>query len=203
MAFFDEHGELEHGRNRGFATAGYIESKPPASSLRGVLDSLVQGSLVDLFAACSVAVAPQARQLRGVVPTLADMSAVIGFKILGPAEQVGRLALSLPTAVLERMPLTAGGALKGDWARELTNQLIGRLKNRLLQFDVRLQVGVSTLIDSSKLAHQLAMSLDTRVYVARTLRGEVVVAIAGLPDDSELVYVGAKKAGSEGDAILF
>lgn len=189
---------------RKFPTAAHIESSlPPASGVRGALDSLVQGSLVELFAAYSVAVAPLPRQLRMVATTLPDISAAISFTQLGTSGQAGRLTLSVPTPVLDRMPLSAGGALKSDWARELTNQLMGRIKNRLLQFNVRLQVGVSTLIDSASLSHQLGNLLETRVYAGRTLRGEIVVTIDGLPDDSELVYVGTNKAGSEGDAILF
>jgi len=171
--------------------------------VRGALDSLVQGSLVDLFAAYSVAVAPLPRQLRMVATTLPDISAAMGFTVLGTTGRKGRITLSVPTSVLDRMPLSAGGALKADWTRELTNQLMGRIKNRLLQFNVRLQVGVSTLIDSKNLAHQLATALDTRVYAARTLRGEAVVTIDGLPEDSELVYVGNNNQASEGDTILF
>ena len=178
-------------------------SLPPASGVRGALDSLVQGSLVELFAAYSVAVAPLPRQTRRTALTLPDISAAIGFSNLAQGAQAGRLTLSLPTPVLDRMPLSAGGALKTDWARELANQLMGRIKNRLLQFNVRLQIGVSTLVDSATLGHQLETSLDTRVYAGRTLRGEAVVTIEGLPEDSDLCYVGTNKTASEGDAILF
>jgi hypothetical protein len=188
---------------RKFQVAAAESSRPPSSGLRGALDSLVQGSLVELFAAYSVAVAPLPRLLRHSETTLPDISAAIGFTHLDTTGQVGRLTLSVPTLVLDRMPLSAGGALKNDWARELANQLMGRIKNRLLQFNVRLQVGASTLIDSASLAHQLENSLDTRVYAGRTLRGATVVTIEGLPDDSNLVYVGNRKVGCEGDAILF
>jgi hypothetical protein len=203
MPLFHERSELERYTMRKFPAAFVESSRPPASGVRGALDSLVQGSLVELFAAYSVAVAPLPRQLRMVATTLPDISAAIGFTQLGTTDRAGRLTLSVPTPVLDRMPLSAGGALKSDWARELTNQLMGRIKNRLLQFNVRLQVGVSSLVDSANLAHQLETSLDIRLYAGRTLRGEAVVTIEGLPDDSELVYVGTNKVGSEGDAILF
>jgi hypothetical protein len=206
MAYFHERSGFERHSMRKFpahSIAHLKSSRPPASGVRGALDSLVQGSLVELFAAYSVAVAPQPRQSRLSGLTLPDISAAVGFINLAPGTQAGRLTLSLPAEVLDRMPLSAGGALKNDWARELANQLMGRIKNRLLQFNVRLQVGVSTLADSATLAHQLGTSLDTRVYSGRTLRGEAVVTIEGLPEDSELSYVGSNKVGSEGDAILF
>ena len=182
-------------------TNAYVpSSRPPASGVRGALDALVQGSLVDLFAAYSVAVAPLPRQSRQAAPTLPDISACVGFTLDG---EPGRLTLSLPPLVLDLMPPSAGGTLKSDWARELGNQLMGRVKNRLLQFNVRLQVGVSAIVDSSKLRRQLESSLELRVYNGRTLRGEVVVTAEGLPQESKLVYVGQIAARSEGDAILF
>jgi len=204
MAFFHEHSELERYPLRKFPASASVESsRPPSAGVRGALDSLVQGALVDLFAAYAVAVAPLPRQLRMVATTLPDISAAMAFTVLGTTGRKGRLTLSIPTSVLDRMPLSAGSALKADWTRELTSQLMGRVKNRLLQFNVRLQVGVSTLIDSKNLAHQLATAHDTRVYAARTLRGEAVVTIDGLPEDSELIYVGNNNQASEGDAILF
>ena len=175
-------------------------SRPPASGVRGTLDSLVQGSLVDLFSAYSVALAPLPRQAKQQSLTLPDISAVVPFTRDG---QQGRVSLSLPTRVLELMPASADGSLNSDWARELANQLTGRIKNRLLQFNVRLQVGVSIAIESSKLARQLESVPELRIYRGRSLRGEVLVTLDGMPDDAHLVYVGQVTPRNEGDTILF
>lgn len=175
-------------------------SRPPSTGVRGTLDSLVQGSLVDLFAAYSVAVAPLPRQTRQLVATLPDISAAVGFT--REAEQ-GRLTLSLPARVLELMPPATDRGLASDWARELANQLIGRIKNRLLPFNTRLEVGVSLNVDSNKLTRQLESLASLRIYRGRTLRGEVIVTVQGLPEESQMVYVGQAAVRSEGDMILF
>src|SRR4051812_22346318 len=138
MSYLHERVGFERHPVRKFpaASAAHLQPMmPPASGVRGTLDSLVQGSLVELFAAYAVAVAPLPRQTRHTTPTLPDISAAIPFTNVARGVQ-GRLTLSLPTHVLDRMPASAGGTLKSDWARELTNQLMGRIKNRLLQFNV-------------------------------------------------------------------
>jgi hypothetical protein len=113
-------------------------SSSPASGVRGAIDSLVQGSLVELFAAYGISVAPLPRMAPERVPTVPEVSAAVGFACQGVTGQPGRITLSLPGAVLDRMKNDSGNTLKGDWTRELANQLIGRIKNRLLQFSVRL-----------------------------------------------------------------
>jgi hypothetical protein len=50
---------------------------------------------------------------------------------------------------------------------------------------------------------QLQVSSSSRLYAARTLRAEMLVALEGLPDEAQLAYVGHVKVASEGDAILF
>jgi len=184
-------------------SASAQSSHAPASGVRGAIDSLVQGSLVDLFGAYSVAVAPLPRSSRPWIPTLPDISAAVSFTRQPSGGQPGRLTLSLSGPLLEHMSPHTGGTLKGDWARELANQLMGRIKNRLLPFNVRLQMGVSSMLDSVKLERHLQLARDARVYTARTLRSETVVTIEGLPDDSQLMYIGPVNAAAEGDAILF
>lgn len=183
--------------------ASVQSSHAPASGVRGAIDSLVQGSLVDLFGAYSVAVAPLPRSSRPSIPTLPDVSAAVSFTRQPAGGQPGRLTLSLSSLLLEHMSPNTGGALKGDWARELANQLMGRIKNRLLPFNVRLQLGVSSMLDSVRLERHLQLARDARVYTARTLRSETVVTLEGLPDDSQLMYIGPVNTAAEGDAILF
>lgn len=185
-------------------------SEPPAiartqtSGVRGAVDSLVQSSLVELFAAYNVAVAPLPRVTAGRLPTVPEVSAAISFVRKEDVNLPGRMTLSLPAAVLEFSKGGAAGNLRGDWARELANQLIGRIKNRLLQFSVRLETGASSHVDSQALARQLAQgSSDRRIYVGRTLRGEVLVTLDGMPDDVRLVYLGPVNVAVEGDVILF
>src|SRR4051812_44554583 len=117
--------------------SGRIRSSyPPPSGIRGAIDSLVQGSLVDLFGAYGVAVAPLPRSSRPQMPTLPDVSASVGFARLTFGSAAGRITLSLPSALLVQMSPDAEGKLRADWTRELANQLMGRIKNRLLPFNV-------------------------------------------------------------------
>lgn len=95
-----------------------------------------------------------------------------------------------------------GGAPRDEWARELTNQLMGRIKNRLLQFGATLQIGLPSTADSNA-ESQLERSSTLRVYTGRTLRGNVLLTLEGMPDESDLSYVGPEGLALEGDAILF
>jgi hypothetical protein len=80
---------------------------------------------------------------------------------------------------------------------------MGRVKNRLLHFSARVEFGALNLLDSKLVTAQVERSPKIRVYAGRTLRGEVVVTIEGLPEESELAYVGAGGLASEGDALFF
>ena len=178
-------------------------SPSPASGIRGAIDSLVQGSLVELFGAYGVAVAPLPRIALGRAPVVPEISAAMAFaRRASGVHQPGRMTLSLPAAVLELMK-KGDGTLNSDWARELANQLIGRVKNRLLQFSVRLEAGVSSSVDSKTLGPHLQRSSSARIYAGRTLRGEILATFEGLPDESQLVYLGPVNVPAEGDVILF
>lgn len=183
-----------------------VEAPPPSSSssgaVRGAIDSLVQGSLVELFQAYSVALAPQTRTARDPLPKTSEICAWIGFTH-GAQKRPGRLTLSLSAQVVSLMKVDLGGNRQVDWARELCNQLMGRVKNRLLQFNVRLSAGLPAAIDAKLLDEQQRATRPARVYVGRTMRGEVVVTIDGLPHEAELVYVGPTNVANEGEAIFF
>lgn len=177
--------------------AGGMDS---GAGVRGAIDALVLGALVDLFQAYGVAMAPLPRIAAARAPALPELSATIAFSRAGAAP--GRLSLSAPGAVLD---LTRGGAStqRTDWIRELANQLMGRIKNRLLHFNARVEVGQLLVVDSKQLGLQLERTPTARVYAGRTLRGEVVVTLDGMPEESELSYVGASAQPAEGDMLLF
>jgi len=168
-----------------------LNSSPPAfaepkSGVRVAVDSLVQASLVDLFTSYGVALAPLPRS-QPMELVLPDVSVAAAFRCNGGA---GRLTLSVPNALLEHMRQAEVTSIRLDWARELTNQLLGRVKNRLLPFGVRLEMGGLTLLDRNLLKHQLQDSTEQRVYLGRTLRGVVLATVQGVPADSTLSYVG-------------
>lgn len=181
------------------------DAAPPSSTsgaVRGAIDSLVQGSLVELFQAYSVALAPQPRSAREPLPKPAEICAVIGFNH-GTPKRAGKLTLSLSAPVLGLMKVELGSTRQVDWARELCNQLMGRIKNRMLQFNVRLQAGLPSSIDRKLLEEQQRGAPPARAYLGRTLRGDVLVTLDGMPHEAELVYVGPSVVANEGETIFF
>lgn len=172
---------------------------PAPASTRGAIDSIVQGALVELFSAYAIALAPLPRLAKEMVSEIPGVSVNLGFKC-EPRNDAGKLTLSLSNALLEYMKDGETASIKLDWARELANQLLGRIKNRLLPFGLRLQIGVSTLLDPRQLHERLQGPLDLRVYAGRTVHGPVLVTIQGLPDDASLRYVGTTSA-AEGTLI--
>jgi hypothetical protein len=169
---------------------------------QGDSDSLLQGALVDLFSAYDVPVAPVARSSGPYTQPVPEVSASIDFKRRAASVESGRLTLSLSRSLLDSMKPSETSSVQLDWARELTNQLAGRLKNRLLPFDVRLELGMPAIADQKMLEHELRSGSAGRVYPARSVRGQLLVTIRGLPEDAELTYVGSASA-SEGATLFF
>lgn len=165
------------------------------------LDTIIQAAAVDLFQFYGVAVAPLPRCSMAHQGGFPDTSAQIVFN--SPALS-GSLSLSIPD---ELFPLMKGEAAKGyqprDYVRELTNQLMGRVKSRLIQFQVLLETGLPALVNADLLRRRIEESVTSRVFVFRTLRGDVVVGLDGTFDESQLRYTGRAEHGSEGDIILF
>jgi hypothetical protein len=162
---------------------------------RVAIDSLVQACLVDLFNAYEVAFAPLPNWSLASAP-VPDASVSETFRTEDGGS--GRLTLSLPTELLEHMKGAESTSVRMDWARELANQLVGRIKNRLLAFGVRLELGLPTVIETRMLEHQLQDLSGLRVYTGRTRQGLVLITIHGLPADHLLSYVGATANASEG-----
>jgi hypothetical protein len=180
---------------------------PSFANVRGIIDALMQGSLVELFQAYGVAVAPLPRDARGESERPVDSCAMIAFTSASDGKcpnASGRLTLSIPDEVLDSMQRDpAHPARHADWSRELINQLMGRFKVRLLPFGAKLQAGLPSSLPRDTFETQQALTGSRRVYRARTLRGEVVATLEGTLKESELSYVGPKAGALEGELILF
>jgi hypothetical protein len=178
----------------------------PAAGVRGTIDAIVQGALVELFHAYGVALAPSPRSAPPATLPIHEVTAAISFvreSQGGRSERTGRLLLSMPRDVFVLLSAAAGGgAPRDDWARELTNQLIGRIKNRLLQFGATLQIGLPVASDADTEGKR-ERSATLRVYTGRTVRGNVLLALEGMPEEAELSYVGPEGLAAEGEVILF
>jgi len=117
----------------------------------------------------------------------------------------GSLSLSWEDAVFSLftppVPASARGAR--DLMRELTNQLAGRVKNRLLNFTLMLTIGVPTVLSGPALERQRPRRDTEVVYLFRTLRGEIVVTLDLSIDPNALSYASSSRVAKEGEFIAF
>lgn len=170
----------------------------PAGSL---IDTIVQSATVELFRNYGVAVAP--------VPRKAQLPATIPEGFCGSISFTGQgftgnLTLFIPAPILALTKADSGEPLHArDWIRELTNQLMGRVKTRLLQLQVTLQVGLPMAMDRRILERRRIPSGSLLVFEFRTIRDSVTVTLEGTFDGSSFKYTGTANPGSEGDVIIF
>jgi hypothetical protein len=175
------------------------------SDHRNALDTMMQGSAVDLFHSCGLAVAPVSRaQQRSDQLQSPELGGMISFSGRG---FTGTLTVGVPPSVFALIKQDPSRPYTGrDWVREMTNQLLGRIKSRLLQFHVTLQAGLPTVMGRDAIERQRARGGLFAVYTFRTLRGDVLVTLSGEIDPGIFVYTGATGAAGvakEGDVILF
>jgi chemotaxis phosphatase CheX-like protein len=164
------------------------------------IDTIIQSSTVELLHSYELPVAPRGRsEVKGHAPGN-DLVGVIDFE--GP-QLAGRLTLSMPSAVFT-MPRArrAPNTTLSDWTRELTNQLMGRIKNRLLQFQVKLRTHLPTVLSAAALQVQNRTRTEI-LYSFGSLRGEVHVTVDASLASAVLEYSNASVLVPEGELILF
>ncbi|MGC4093430.1 MAG: hypothetical protein QM756_37150 [Polyangiaceae bacterium] len=173
---------------------------------RSILHTIVQGSTVDLFHSHGIAVAPITQIARGEngleAPANGDLLGSITFSGRGCT---GTLIVSMPEAVFALLKQEPGRPFAGrDWIREAANQLLGRIKNRLMQFQVSISSGLPSTPGRDAIERLRGRSSLFLGYGFRTLRGRICVALGGEIDHSMFVYTGARvNLPNEGDIILF
>lgn len=173
-------------------------------SARQILDITVQCCTVELFRAHGVVVAPAGTSTK-TGPEGRGHFDPIGVVTFSNAKASGVLMLSLaePVYGLLSPPVAAAGHAQNDALRELTNQLIGRIKNRLMQFQLVLRIGLPSTMREQGLRRQLAASPPLGSYAFRTLRGEVLVTLNGNFTNDALNYSGQVQIAKEGELITF
>jgi hypothetical protein len=124
---------------------------------------------------------------------------------LSAAKANGSLTLSWadPVFSLFTPPVPASSLGARDLLRELTNQLAGRVKNRLLNFTLMLNIGVPTVLSGQALERQRPRRDSDVVYTFRTLRGEIVVTLDLVIDGDALNYSNTNRVAKEGEFIAF
>lgn len=126
-----------------------------------VLDRLVSEACVELFSSCNLPVRRASAPPPAAQPEHFDVAGVIGFMaehIRGNmvlASTFQTLASARPSELKLPAPSPKSAAdwiLVRDWAAELVNQLLGRVKNRLFVFDVNLRVSTPTALSGRALS---------------------------------------------------
>ena len=116
------------------------------------LDSVIEGACRALFEAVGTPLEPAGE----AVGTRDDVGASIGFT--GPVLRGALVLISTRRLIQRALPAdVASGdtsAQVADWTGELTNQLLGRIKNKLLRYGVTLEMSTPTVIFGLELARK-------------------------------------------------
>jgi hypothetical protein len=158
---------------------------------------------VELFQSRGIAVAPLPSSVGNPHhPTFFNLAGLVS---LTSPKANGSLSLSWadPVFSLFTPPVPASALGARDLMRELTNQLAGRVKNRLLNFTLLLTIGVPTVLSGQALDRQRQRRETEVVYMFRTLRGEIVVTLDLVVDGDALSYTGQNRVAKEGEFIAF
>ncbi|MBN2192987.1 MAG: chemotaxis protein CheX [Polyangiaceae bacterium] len=167
------------------------------------LHLIVKASTVELLGSYGVAVAPQAS---GSGSSTADptsmLTGLIDFRSPGFS---GRMTLSVTRDLATATSGEHGGTTHGtaDWVRELTNQLMGKLKTRLARFGLKVQAGLPSAAAAGAFSGQATASSEQFQYSFRSLKGEVLVALVGQFDLGAIDYANASAGDDPKDLILF
>lgn len=174
-----------------------------ASAARTAIDTILQSSTVELFHSQGVAVAPLRPCPLGNQRRFYEWVGLIHFEAKNLS---GVLTVSTPMAVWssrETGAATADSETLADWNREMANQLMGRIKNRLLKFQLTINPRLPSALSGAALELHRKRSASEILYRFRALRGDVLVVVDAPLDRAILAYSGGMQVASEGELILF
>jgi len=134
----------------------------------------------------------------------AALVSIIGFSSTAIS---GSLILALPQAVAERT-LPVPGASVSDWSGELANQLLGRLKNQLLKYQVVINMSLPVVLSGDGLKLLATRHQITRYYSFSSEFGKVFIRLdMEMSASLELVEQDESLRGAgaidEGELLLF
>lgn len=188
----------------GFAAELFARKDPPSSAPRvPLLDVLIQGAAIAVFSSVGVAIAPQTPMTLAVSAFAPEFP--VGTIALRQGNGSATLVLSIPEHVRAQLERNLGRRSDGrDLIRELVNQVVGCLKNRLAQYQVTLRPSLPSSMDRlQELEHLTPTTGALTVYPFRTTHGQIFLAIKGLLAETPLAYSGATHVGAEGEVIVF
>jgi hypothetical protein len=173
------------------------------AAARTAIDTILQSSAVELFHSQGVAVAPLRPVPLGAQQRFYDWVGLIHFEA---ANLSGVLTVSTPVAIWSSRA-TAGSPSdsepQADWHRELANQLMGRIKNRLLKFQLVMRPRLPSALSGAALELHRKRSASDILYRFRALRGDILVVVDAPLERAILAYSGDAQIAREGELILF
>jgi CheY-specific phosphatase CheX len=176
-----------------------VPGAAPVLLKQSAVDTIIQSSTVEILRSYEITVAPRARsEVIGHVPS-SDVVGIIAFE--GP-NIAGNLAV--PTSVCHpAMPRRARNTTHAEWTYEITNQVMGSIKNRLIQFQVRLRTHVPTVLSGVALERHKRRTAVEVLYCFAALRGDVSLMVDASLARASLEYSNAALVVSDNDPLLF
>lgn len=168
--------------------------------------SLVDGLLMDatraLFDIYGVKLDLDGCPIMNTLPSV-QLISTIGFS--SPVLS-GSLLLAIPNVVIEQTMPTRDANL-ADWSGELANQLLGRLKNQLLNYEVAINMALPVVLSGDQFSLPATNRRLTRHFSFVSAWGRLFVRTEmELSASIELVRqtdVGTKASVDEGELLFF
>lgn len=170
-------------------------SEEMTTRLNEMMGRLGAEAMLDLLEAYSLKAELSSLETPATDPTVG----VIGFTA---SKLRGNLALLLPSEVIR---VTQSGSDPMDWAGELTNQYLGRLKNKLIGYGVALEISTPLVVSGLSLRLQEPSGARTQRVDCNTASGPVHALISvRVADGFEMSEApSGEPMASEGEMLLF
>lgn len=175
-----------------------------------VMARIVADATTALFASHDIAL--EERPPTGLQPTRAAIAGLIGFtgeSIRGTlmiASSFGLFARSRPNEVQTSQLsefVARDWLFLRDWAAEVANQLLGRIKNQLFAYGIPLRVSTPTALSGNALAVASPSSKRTQPRMFVCGQDEIWVWWDVLLEPDFQLLPQDEQAAAEGDVILF
>jgi CheY-specific phosphatase CheX len=169
------------------------------------LDKVICESLVGLFAVNGVNLDAKASDAEGPEHTLAASIGFAGERLRGVLVlTAGRdlVAASRPTQFQHLLSVDAELC---DWMGELANQLLGRIKNRLLRYGIDFEMSIPAVVQGRHLKRALPDASLSRQMCFSHAMGSVCLCFDARADNLAALMAAppAVESMAEGEVMLF
>jgi CheY-specific phosphatase CheX len=169
------------------------------------LDTVISESAIALFDAAGVRLSPATLNETGpdhtFVATIGFASATLHGSVVLTTQRK-TVAKSRPT---KTQPSAPTDEELDDWLGELANQLLGRIKNRLLTYGIEFQIGLPVVLRGRWLQCALPEATISRRMYFKHESGSVYVCFDAVVDAGTPLVVGrpVERGLAEGELCLF